>query len=281
MGMFDSTVGAIFIAVVLNTYLSGIVTYQYGLYWTGSTYIQQLIDAVSALTIAGLCISDMFHSICVAYMGWIYAVESFGNPANLINIFWPFPLSAIMMTFTALTTQQFLIYRLHLLTSSLTLKPHLRLIPAIISTILSLTSLTAFAWGMTVGVKVWLAPSMMHLSEVNGLLTVWLTLEVVVDLVLAALLLATLQSKGTGFKQSDRVLRRLIRLSVQTGLCTAIFALLCMILWLTLPNTHWYLLFGLPISRVYTSTLLDTLLSRQRLRGMLNGSDTYVSFSPM
>lgn len=37
------------------------------------------------------------------------------------------------------------------------------------------------------------------------------------------------------------------------GLFTAVFAILCMILFLTRPGTQYYLIFGLPISRVYTS----------------------------
>jgi hypothetical protein len=39
----------------------------------------------------------------------------------------------------------------------------------------------------------------------------------------------------------------------EKGVCAAVFALCCMILWLAQPRANYYLIFGLPVSRVYTS----------------------------
>lgn len=264
MSPFSSTLGALLIAVLLNTYLYGVATVQYVSY-----YYQQFQDPKwIRFTIGGLFVTDTFHSICIIYMAWVYAVEDFGNVTGLIQIIWPFPLSAIMMTFTAFIVQLFLSYRILLLT-----KKYVIAIP------LAVLSLGCFVSGMFVGVKVWLAETMLELSTVNTVLTFWLTAETAIDLSIAVILLFTLYQSRSGLKGTDRVVKHLMRTSLQTGLCTGIFATLCMILFLARPGTQYYLMFGLPISRVYTCTLLDTLLSRDTLRGMLEGSDTYVGSS--
>ncbi|KAF5335300.1 hypothetical protein D9611_011675 [Ephemerocybe angulata] len=147
MSPFSSTLGALLIAVLLNTYLYGVATVQYVSY-----YYQQFQDPKwIRFTIGGLFVTDTFHSICIIYMAWVYAVEDFGNVTGLIQIIWPFPLSAIMMTFTAFIVQLFLSYRILLLT-----KKYVIAIP------LAVLSLGCFVSGMFVGVKVWLAET--HLA---------------------------------------------------------------------------------------------------------------------
>lgn len=134
---------------------------------------------------------------------------------------------------------------------------------------------------------------MLQLSTVNTVLTFWLSSEAATDVlisgvfsqleyhhresltILTAILLFTLHASKTGFAKSDQVVSRLMRTSLQTGECiqislelsdnadlasshfsglfTAVFAIMCMVLFLTCPGTQLYLIFGLPISRVYTS----------------------------
>lgn len=51
----------------------------------------------------------------------------------------------------------------------------------------------------------------------NSLLAAWLVMEVVVDASIAGILIYKLSMSKTGHKNSDSVLNRLIRMSVQTG----------------------------------------------------------------
>ncbi|TEB24020.1 hypothetical protein FA13DRAFT_1739530 [Coprinellus micaceus] len=261
---FSSTLGALLVAVFINTYLYGLASFQYGSYYNSKFNDPLWIK----LTIGGLFVTDTFHSICILYMAWVYAVDNFANPEGLMRIIWPFPLSAIMMTFTALVVQLFLSYRILLLTRRY-----------YISIGLAILATGCFVSGMIVGVKVWLAGSMMELGSVNTVLTVWLSSETAIDVIIAVILLFVLHNSKSGLRNSDRVMERLMRTSLQTGVCTGLFATMCMALWLAKPGTMYYLIFGLPISRVYTCSLLDTLLARETLRDMLDGSDTYIGSS--
>ncbi|KAJ3525437.1 hypothetical protein NMY22_g10580 [Coprinellus aureogranulatus] len=270
---FSSTLGALLVSVFtpsVNTYLFGLASFQYASYYNSKFKDPLWIR----LTIGGLFMTDTFHSVCIIYMAWVYAVDNFANPGGLMGIIWPFPLSAIMMTFTAFVVQLFLSYRILLLTKKL-----------YISIPLAVLATGCFICGTIVGVRVWLTGrirafvSMAELSTINTVLTVWLSSETAVDVAIAAILLFILHNSKSGLKNSDRVMERLMRASLQTGVCTGVFATMCMVLWLAKPGTMYYLIFGLPISRVYTCSLLDTLLARETLRDMLDGSDTYIGSS--
>ena len=57
----------------------------------------------------------------------------------------------------------------------------------------------------------------------------------------------------TGFRKTDTVLNRLIRGAIQTGLFTGIFSLADLITFVVLPNTNIYVIFGMPLGRIYTN----------------------------
>ncbi|RXW16288.1 hypothetical protein EST38_g9569 [Candolleomyces aberdarensis] len=222
MGEFSSTLGALLVAVFINTYLYGVVSFQYASYYSSKFQDPRWVT----LTIGALFVTDTFHSISIIYMAWVYAV--------------------------LILTRKYIIY-----------------VPLVA------IAVGAFVGGMIVGIKVWLADTMMELSSVNKVLTFWLTAKAALDVSIAVILLYTLNASKTGMRKSDKVLNRLMRTSVQTGVCTSVFAILCMVLFLVKPGTQYYLMFGLPIPRVYTCTLLDTLISRDSLRNMMDGSSTF------
>ncbi|KAH6885111.1 hypothetical protein BKA70DRAFT_129356 [Coprinopsis sp. MPI-PUGE-AT-0042] len=267
MGVAEASLGALLIAVVVNTYLFGIVIYQYVSYYTSDFHDPLWIK----WSLAGLFANDVFHSSLIVYIIWQSFVPTFlAPPASMQGAFWPFPTSITSVSFTALVVQNFLSYRVLLLARS-----------KILAGACSLLAVTAFAMGITVAAKAWNVPQTDKRTIHDILVTTWLTLEAAVDVFIAAILLFVLRKEALETKQSTRVFKRLGRISVQTGLCSSLFALLCMILWLVQPATNWYLIFGLSIGRVYTCSLLDTLLSRPGLRAMMNPGrfSTFANFS--
>ncbi|KAI5989218.1 hypothetical protein F5J12DRAFT_969072 [Pisolithus orientalis] len=76
----------------------------------------------------------------------------------------------------------------------------------------------------------------------------------------------------SGLPTTDSVLRRLIRGAIQTGLFAIIFSLGELITFLLLPNANFYGMFGVPVGRIYSNTLLDTLPVREKLKKELSST---------
>ncbi|KAF8164807.1 hypothetical protein B0H34DRAFT_670814 [Crassisporium funariophilum] len=116
-------------------------------------------------------------------------------------------------------------------------------------------------------VSTWLASNMVGNLMISGIL-VWF-------LVCQPMLLHTpmtnYRQHKTGFKKSDQMVDRIIRVTMQTGLLTMIFAALDLIFFLANPGglfiqiiiSIMHLLFNFPLSKLYTNSLLSSLNSRQ------------------
>ena len=84
-------------------------------------------------------------------------------------------------------------------------------------------------------------------------------------------LVVVLSRSRTGIRKTDTILNRFIRGAIQTGLFASIFALGNLICFVVLPETNFYGMFAIPIGRIYTNTLLDTLLCRELLNAVTDG----------
>ncbi|RXW23159.1 hypothetical protein EST38_g2682 [Candolleomyces aberdarensis] len=204
MGDFSSTLGALLVAVFINTYLYGVVSFQYASYYNSNFRDPRWVT----LTIGALFVIDTFHSISIIYMAWVYAVDNFSNPNGLIREFASLILSVVHTI--GLSSPMLRVWWI----ISVTLKPHSVLILTkqyIIYVPLIAIAVSSFAGGMTVGIKVWLADTMMGLSSVNNVLTFWLTAEAAIDVLIAVILSYTLNGSRTGMRKSDKVLNRLMK----------------------------------------------------------------------
>ncbi|KAH8825890.1 hypothetical protein DL96DRAFT_1610160 [Flagelloscypha sp. PMI_526] len=85
-------------------------------------------------------------------------------------------------------------------------------------------------------------------------LTIWLVTTLVTDILIAGLLTYYLYSMKSGIKESDRLVTRIIRLTVETGSLTAVAAILIMILFYKKPP--WHLMFSDIIGKLYANNLL-------------------------
>jgi len=256
-GLIVENLGPLILGVILNTYLYGVVTFQYASYWTTTFNDPLWIKG----TVAGLFVLDTTHTCSLIWMAWVYAVENFANPMGLAESVWPYPLSIGMTCVTALVTQLFIAYRTFRLTQ------HLPLFAAS-----AVIALVTFGLGLTSCVKAFQTTQYMLLVKLKPFFAAWLCMEMVTDVIISASLVYTLWRSRTGFAKSDTVIRRLVRAAVQTGSFAGTFALLTAILFLGKPRTQFFCIPGLAISRVYTYTLMDTVLCRGELRDMMDSS---------
>jgi len=237
MGVYDLTLGALLVGVVLNTYLYGVLTFQYGSYWS-----TKFNDPLWMKSVVGalFCI-DTVHSMTVIYMIWVYLVDHFADETFFPRAVWPLQFSAVVVSIIAFGVQNFLAIRVYRLLG-------MKWLLALFVTASSVTMVL----GVTLG---GMLMSMDYLPEFFTLkphLTAWLSMEVVIDSTLSVVLFVTLQQSRTGFRRSDAALNRLTRSAIQSGLFTSIIAIVTLICFLSLPNTLFYGTFGIAIARAYT-----------------------------
>ncbi|EDR05457.1 uncharacterized protein LACBIDRAFT_303208 [Laccaria bicolor S238N-H82] len=180
------------------------------------------------------------------------SVDGYNNPFALTRPVWPYPAWVFVATVTACITQVFLAYRILRLKKSI----------ALYATVLVLAA-AAFIFGIIFGVKVCNVKT--YAMGMSSLISVWLCLEVGVNVLITGILLHLLSQSRTGFQRSDSM-----QTTVQTGLLTSVASVLTLVLYLADRHTEFYSLFGVPISRLYSNTLMHTLLCREELCGMIS-----------
>ncbi|EEB99312.1 hypothetical protein MPER_01030, partial [Moniliophthora perniciosa FA553] len=89
----------------------------------------------------------------------------------------------------------------------------------------------------------------------------WLVSTTLADIIITTTLVIYLKRRKTGFKKTDSQLDRIIRLTVQTGLLTAIWAMVDLLVYLLDP-TGTHLIFNCVLPKLYTISFLSSLNSR-------------------
>jgi len=254
---YEKTIGTLLVGIVFNTFLYGLVMFQFATY-----YRTKFNDPLPIkLMVLFLFLIDNVHSIAVIYMLWEYCVTNFDNPAILSVALWPYTFTPIATALAALVTQVFLGYRVFRLTKS----------PVLYGIILAL-AVPSCILGLACGIKAWIIKVLEQLVALNPVVTAWLAMQVGTDLFITGTLTLVLWRSRTGFRKTDSVLYRLMRGAIQTGLFAGIFSLGDLATFLQYPDTNLYGMFAIPIGRIYTNTLLDTLLARDELRDKLSGT---------
>ncbi|KAF8210028.1 hypothetical protein K438DRAFT_1960254 [Mycena galopus ATCC 62051] len=198
----------------------------------------------------------------VGYMAWVYCVTNFTNPEIVASFLWPHSFTAITTAILAILNQILQAWRIYLFTRN-----------KILFGFLAITSLATCGIGFYAAIGTWIfsewpEPHALHpAAEAN------LSLQCAIDVIIAAILTRIYSKSKTAFSSTDTVLNRLIRTAVSSGSFTAVFALGTLFAFRFSPETCMVALFGIPIGRIYTHTILDHLVRRQELRSILNNGN--------
>ncbi|KAF9036520.1 hypothetical protein BDZ89DRAFT_946477, partial [Hymenopellis radicata] len=92
------------------------------------------------------------------------------------------------------------------------------------------------------------------------------------DLLIAGTLVYLLMRSKTGFSRTERMIIKLVVLSVNTGLVTSVCAMASLVSILAWGHTFIYIAFFFCIGRLYSNSLLATLNLRQRIRASGEGT---------
>ncbi|KAJ7587010.1 hypothetical protein C8J56DRAFT_943389 [Mycena floridula] len=143
----------------------------------------------------------------------------------------------------------------------------------IISVLLALLVLFSLGAGLAVSGSFIEDKKFSSLGEFTLPIILWLVSTSLADVSIASMLIYTLLQSRTGFHKTNSVITRIMIMSMETSAMTAIVAVLNLVLFLPLQNTAYHLLPQFSMSRVYTITVMVTLLARPSLRGALLSTD--------
>ncbi|KAF4583379.1 hypothetical protein EYR38_002129 [Pleurotus pulmonarius] len=250
MGVSEEVIGTLLVGIFFNTYLYGLVTYQFAVYYNSPFKDPTWIRAFVGI----LVVLDTFHTAAYVSFASGFALTTKEETFDTARYTWHGS--------TALLTQIFLGYRMYRLTGRLYM-----------FIILLIFAITSFALGMTCGIKAWILRELAKLPVLDGLVTAWLAMQMGIDLYITVALCWILSQAKTKFRATDTVINRLMRGAIQTGVFASIFSLGDLVAFLALPHTNIYGMFAIPLGRIYTNTLMDTLLMREGLREVLAHSE--------
>lgn len=139
----------------------------------------------------------------------------------------------------------------------------------------------AFIGGVSLTVSVTFIREWARFKQFEGAVITWLASSAAADLFITVALSWSLFRRKTGIKTTDDKIAKIIRLTVQTGLVTAVFALADVLIFLSVPHTTLNFIWDLALSKLYTNSLLSTLNARagwDNLNGKNGDEDSNILF---
>ncbi|PCH39978.1 hypothetical protein WOLCODRAFT_150029 [Wolfiporia cocos MD-104 SS10] len=255
------TYGPIFVGCVLNILLYGIMITQTFLYFT----VYKRDKLWMKLFVGLLFLCDTLNCAFDIAFTYMPLVNGFGNIPGLNQATWVFGTDPAMTAIIALLVQMFFAWRVKILTGS---------VPA--TCFIMFCSFCQWCGGLGTSIAVGMFPEFTHFQRFEVIVIIWLAFSAVADSAITAALVWHLRKHKTGFSQTDDIVNKIIRLTVQTGLVTALCAIIDLILFLASPSGL-HLIFNLPLSKLYTNSLMSSLNSRAGWKYGNVGAGTHMS----
>jgi len=163
----------------------------------------------------------------------------------------------------------FYAYRIFILSNS-------QSVPAFVICTCSISSVAA----IITGVYFFQAGNITKLNnrKVSIAVGIWRGGSALCDIVIAICMTYYLMRSNTGFRRTQIMVTKLIRLTVETGLVTAIGAILNLVLFFAFRDQIFYSTIALIMPKLYANSVYMVLNSRIRIMG---GRDTYTSSTDM
>ncbi|KAF8195379.1 hypothetical protein BJ912DRAFT_956747 [Pholiota molesta] len=238
--------GPILIGFTFNALLLGVMITQVYLYYTSFKKDKKWLKVYVAVLFA----LDIFNTACGAAYLYKALILNFNNPAYLNDVTWLFDMDPAITGVIVTMVQSFFAWRIFVLTKSY-----------IFPLLILATAATGAISAILTPIKVSQEPQFTALIKAKVQISIWLSSEVLGDMLITVILVVYLSKHKTGFQRSDMLVDRIIRLTVQTGLITSVVALCNLIAYLADP-TGLHLLFNFMLCKLYSNSLMSTLNSR-------------------
>jgi hypothetical protein len=117
--------------------------------------------------------------------------------------------------------------------------------------------------GIIFAVQMQILADFSRLREIATTITLWLCSEGLCDLLITSTVVTFLAVNITGFEQTDSMTSKVMKTTVETGMATTGMTILHLVLFLAYPGNNLHMIASIPLSKVYSVTLLAMLNARQ------------------
>ncbi|EIW80013.1 hypothetical protein CONPUDRAFT_74297 [Coniophora puteana RWD-64-598 SS2] len=246
----EAAQGPILIGIFINLILYGIRCAQAFIYW--STFKK---DRISMQLFVGLLL--IADTVKVVFdMIYIYdgLVVHFGDDSYIAVANWLFNTDPALNGIIGAIVQAFFAWRVRQLTRN-------NWAFGAIVFFLMMEGLC----GIGTAIACQIIPEFQNFQRFEVIVILWLASAALCDCIVTASLVYHLQTQRQGFSNSDSVIDKIIALTVQTGMITAVWATIDLVLFLTNRNGY-HLIFNYNLCNLYSNCLMSTLNARTYFR---------------
>ncbi|KAJ7449290.1 hypothetical protein FB451DRAFT_1288030 [Mycena latifolia] len=244
-----SIVGPIFIGNIINWMLLGtLITQMY-------TYHQKfakdrIFITILVYTVFGL---DVAQTIMLTDHGWWFIINIWGKPEEFDFVPWSACMIVFMCGLVAGIVQLFYAWRIWALART-------KVIIAI-AILIVLMALTQSISAMVTAILLLLDPNQKAVLRLHPGFTIWLSGSLATDVFITTCMtyiLYTAKMK-TAWADSETLLGRMVRITVQTGLATVVTACIDLFLFVHFTNNDFHLVPAYVLGKLYSNSLLLSL----------------------
>ncbi|KAJ7691438.1 hypothetical protein B0H17DRAFT_1201082 [Mycena rosella] len=241
MAGVDLLFGPLLIGVLLNMTLYGVMATQM------LTYYQRYANDFAWIRYFMLYLFIVESTVVIVQVGIIFQPLIIDYGALKALVFAPkmLPGDSFLIAIVSGPIQMFAAWRIKVITESY-------IIPAFVS----LLALASGSSGIAMFVTVLQTPEFRDFDKFKTVATMWLVCSAACDILIAGGMSYALLTRKTGFSMIDGHINQIVRLTIETGSLTAIFALVNVMLFLVFPFTTLNFIVAFPRPNVYTCSVL-------------------------
>ncbi|KAF7350439.1 hypothetical protein MVEN_01349100 [Mycena venus] len=170
----------------------------------------------------------------------------------------------IMGSVMALVVQCFFCYRIYIIKRE----------ALFLCVFIALVSLLQAAGGIGGGISSYLSANEVHDHNRIIFVYLWLIGDVVADVFIAGTMsFLLMKASRQQHKQTNDIVKRIVRLTIETNTASTIVAIISLILFYGTPNTTYFICPTMVLAKLYANTLLVTFNNRAFIHG--NGTNTH------
>ncbi|KAJ7453480.1 hypothetical protein FB451DRAFT_669259 [Mycena latifolia] len=245
-----STIGALQIGALFAVCLFGAVTVQVALYYTRFPTDPYVLKGLVALV---WCL-DFSHTVSICHAIYIITVVQYGHPELLAVAPNSLNFAVLLSGFIGPLEQGWFAYRLYKFSGS-------RYLP-LVCVLLSAGRACGSIALATVAFR--RMPILTFVEDWGWLIVALLIVGVVTDVILVLSLCYHLSAwRGDGFIRMNRLVNRLMRWSIETGLLTSVVAIALLLCFITMKDTFNWIAVSFVLSKLFSNSLLFSLNARE------------------
>ncbi|KAF5319251.1 hypothetical protein D9619_008327 [Psilocybe cf. subviscida] len=205
----------------------------------------------------GIFVIETAQTICLTHDMFKWLASGWGDLSQLVLVNWAWLDTPIMCGVVSCIVQLFYAYRVFILSRS-------KILWCLI-TVLSIAQLTS---AIVAGVQLAIVDNLNELQAATHIsTTLWLSGSALCDITITACISYYLSRNNTGMKETQMIINKLVRMTIETGALTATVATIDVALFLALPGRAYHIVPSVVIAKLYSNSLVMMMNARSSIKG--------------